>query len=113
MCAETHTRAVTKCAPTIAPELRVIIARSDSDASAADVCRRVGDAAGELGVPRPSYEQVRVLLNDARRTRRRPGAADVLLDIALRARPATDFDAWRAGALPFRPGATNEPKRSL
>jgi hypothetical protein len=37
---------------------------------------------------------------------------DVLLDIAIRARPATDLaNRWYGDPLPYRPGATNEPRR--
>ncbi len=40
-----------------------------------------------LGLVRPSYEQVRVLVHDARRRGRRPSAGDVLLDVTFRVRP--------------------------
>jgi hypothetical protein len=38
-------------------------------------------------LPQPSYEQVRVLVHEARRLRRRPTAAGVFLDVVMRTRP--------------------------
>lgn len=88
-----------------------MIASAELGLSAAELCRRVGDAAGELGVPRPSYQQVRVLLLDRRLARRHVSATELLTDVVLRARPATDIDAWLADVpLPYRPGAHNEPQ---
>ena len=43
----------------------------------AEINRRVGTAAAKRGVPRPSYERVRVLVNEARRLRREPSTAAV------------------------------------
>jgi hypothetical protein len=96
-----------------------VIALADDGAAAAEICRRVGTAAECLGLPRPSYQQVRVLLN-AQRLRREPapGAAsgvsgwELLADIALRARPATDVAPWAYGErLPYRRGAHNDPRK--
>lgn len=53
----------------------------------AETNRRVGALARSLGLVRPSYEQVRTLVHDARRRGRRPSAGDVLLDVAFRVRP--------------------------
>ena len=52
-----------------------------------ETCRRVGAVARALGLVRPSYEQVRIIVHAARRRGRVPSAGDVLLDVALRIRP--------------------------
>jgi hypothetical protein len=70
----------------------------------AELTRRLGAEAERLGVPRPSYEQVRAV---ARRGREigaaRPGTAEVLLDLATRARPPEALADHLAGTLPPRP----------
>ncbi len=43
--------------------------------------------AEELGLPRPSYQAVRLLVRELRAGRSVPGIGDVFLDIALRNRP--------------------------
>lgn len=53
----------------------------------AEVCRRVGEAAERLGRPRPSYEQVRVLVHEWRRLSARPTTAEVAADVVFRVRP--------------------------
>jgi len=53
----------------------------------AEVNRRVGLVAEALGLTRPSYEQVRVLVHRARRDRLAPTTGEILLDIAFRVRP--------------------------
>lgn len=52
---------------------------------AAEICRAIGDLAEQEGLHRPSYEQVRLLVRQARRRPSRVSNADVLLDVALRA----------------------------
>lgn len=52
----------------------------------AETCRRVGQEAERLGLTRPSYERIRELVHEARRMRRGPTTASVLLDVAFRAR---------------------------
>jgi hypothetical protein len=56
----------------------------------AEMNRCVGRAAARMGLYRPSYEQVRVLVHAARRLHRRRGArvSTVALDVAFRVRPA-------------------------
>ena len=51
--------------------------------------RCVGRAAAAMGLYRPSYEQVRVLVHTARRLRRqgRGPVSTVALDVAFRVRP--------------------------
>ncbi len=61
----------------------------------AEVNRRLGVLAEYLGVPRPSYEQVRVALHEARRGRRNPSAGELLLDFAIRSpTPEAVFDIF-------------------
>ena len=52
-------------APRIDPRLRYFIAGSAGTASAAEITRAAGELAWSLGLPRPSYEQVRVLVRAA------------------------------------------------
>jgi hypothetical protein len=56
--------------------------------------------AEELGLRRPSYEQVRTIVKAARSRGRQPTSADVLLDIAFRSRPPTALVEHLAGTLP-------------
>jgi len=75
-------------ATSISPRLLELIERlAQSELPIAEINRRVGVAAGTRGVPRPSYERVRVLVNAARRLRKEPSTAAVLTDIAFRRRP--------------------------
>jgi hypothetical protein len=57
----------TRAAPRIDPRLRQYIDGADLFASPAEVTRAVGDLAWRLGLTRPSYQQVRVLLGGATR----------------------------------------------
>ena len=50
----------------------------------ADICRAIGERAEEQGFRRPSYEQVRLLVREARRRPRRVSTGKVLLDVAFR-----------------------------
>jgi hypothetical protein len=61
----------------------------DPDLPIAEVNRRLGAEAWRLGLPRPSYQRVRVLVHQLRRIRARkgPSTGEVLFDIAVRARP--------------------------
>ena len=49
---------------------------------------------------RPSYEQIRSIINLARRRGRQPTAGDVLLEIAFRTRPPEALIDYLAGTLP-------------
>jgi hypothetical protein len=68
-------------APRIDDRLRRFIVRAPAGESAAEVTRQVGDLAWKLGLPRPSYQRVRVLLDErhpvggAVSTRGAPGVA--------------------------------------
>jgi hypothetical protein len=88
-------------APRIDSRLVAAAERLDSPTTPiAETNRRVGRIAEELGLVRPSYEQVRSIVNVARRRGRRPTSADVLLDIAFRARPPAALLDYLAGTLP-------------
>jgi hypothetical protein len=63
----------------------------------AETNRRIGALAGDLGLPRPSYEQVRLLVKDHRRGRLRPTAGRILLEIGFRARPPEALLDYLAG----------------
>lgn len=75
----------------VTPKLLAMIARLDDPSQPiAETARRVGAEAERLGLTRPSYERVRRLVHEARRMRRRrgPSTAQVLLEVAVGARPA-------------------------
>ena len=57
----------TPAAPRIDDRLRRYIGGSGWFDSPAEVTRAVGDLAWQLGLPRPSYQQVRVLMGGAER----------------------------------------------
>jgi hypothetical protein len=83
-----HTDLVLAFAPRISPRLLVALDRLDDRwVPIAEVNRRLGVEAERLGLPRPSYQRVRVLLHHLRRLRRRPTTAGVLWEVTLRARP--------------------------
>jgi hypothetical protein len=88
-------------APRIDSRLVAAIERLDDETvRIAETNRRVGSVAEALGLPRPSYEQVRALVHRARSRGRYPSAGDVLLDIAFRTRPPTALGEHVAGVLP-------------
>jgi hypothetical protein len=67
------------------------------DVPIAETWRRVRVVANELGLVRPSYQQVRLIVHSHRRLGRRPTAGDVLLDIAFRTKPPQAFIDYLAG----------------
>jgi hypothetical protein len=72
-------------APRISMRLRDEIDRlATSPSRSADICRAIGEQAEEQGFRRPSYEQVRLLVREARRRPGRISTGKVLLDVALR-----------------------------
>jgi hypothetical protein len=86
-------RVVLRFAPRISPRLLEALGRlDDRRVPIAETCRRLGSEAERLKLPRPSYERIRVLIHALRAARRQlrrgPSTASVLLDVALRARPA-------------------------
>ena len=79
-------------APRFSPRLIDAIVRlDDRRIPVAEVNRRVGQEAERLGLRRPSYQRVRVLVHQLRRVRRQPTTAAVLLEVAVRARPPEAF----------------------
>jgi hypothetical protein len=82
---------VTEAAPRIAPRLRAAIenAARDERASFADLCRAVGAEACRLGLPKPSYEQVRTYAHVVRRWHAGRAALVALADSRAR-RPFLD-----------------------
>jgi hypothetical protein len=75
-------------APRIGPTLLAGIERLDDDSlPIAEVNRRVGTLASHLGLTRPSYEQIRVLVHEHRRRGLAPTAGQILLEVAARSRP--------------------------
>ena len=98
---------MTAAAPRIDSRLVAAIERLDDEAvRIAETNRRVGEVADALGLTRPSYEQVRTIVHEARRRGRLPSTGDVLLDIAFRTRPPSALGEHLAGVLPPEP-----PKR--
>jgi hypothetical protein len=78
---------VAESAPRLRPALLAAIERLDDDSlPIAEVHRRVAAVASGLGIARPSYEQVRVLVHEHRRRGLAPTAGQVLLDVLLRTR---------------------------
>jgi hypothetical protein len=68
--------------------LFVAIEKFDDDGvPIAEVYRRVAALASHLGLVRPSYEQIRVLVHEHRHRGLAPTAGQILLDVALRSRP--------------------------
>jgi hypothetical protein len=101
----------TRQAPRIDERLLRVIDRIAVDVSAAEATRLVGRAAEALQLTRPSYQQVRVLLQSSREERARVSNLDVLIDIAWGLRPAYDLPNRLYGdPLPWRPAAKNEPR---
>jgi hypothetical protein len=81
-------------APRIPPRLLDEIERqSRRTVPIAEMNRCVGRAAIKMGLHRPSYEQVRVLVHAARRLRqRRPASVStVAMQVAFRAKPPDAF----------------------
>ncbi|HEY7197238.1 MAG TPA: hypothetical protein VH306_08625 [Gaiellaceae bacterium] len=79
---------------------RVVAAIERLDRTAvpiAETWRRAGVVADSLGLIRPSYQQVRLIVHDARGRGRRPTAGDVLLDIAFRTQPPQAVVDYLAG----------------
>jgi hypothetical protein len=76
-------------APRISPQLLEALVRlDDRRVPIAEVNRRLGNEAEALGLARPSYQRIRVLIHAARRIRRNsPTTASVLVEVAFRARP--------------------------
>jgi hypothetical protein len=86
-------------------DMRLVAAAERLDSATtpiAETNRRVGLVADELGLMRPSYEQVRSIVKCARGRGWEATSAEVLLEIAFRSRPPTAFIDHLTGTLPPR-----------
>jgi hypothetical protein len=85
---------VPAAAPRIDSRLLAAVVRVHDDSlPIAEINRRVGELALALGLTKPSYEQVRVLVHALRRRQLDPTTGEILLDIAVRRRvPEELFD---------------------
>jgi hypothetical protein len=79
---------VPDAAPRIGVTLLAAIERLDDETvPIAEVHRRVATLAGEIGLSRPSYEQIRTLVHEHRHQGLAPTAGRIVLDVALKKRP--------------------------
>jgi len=69
--------------------LERLVEFDDPNQPIAETYRRIAAEAERLGLLRPSYERVRILVHQARRWRRArgPSTTSVLVDVAFRVRP--------------------------
>lgn len=76
-------------APRLDPRLLAAIARlDDSSLPIAETYRRCRGAAADLGIPRPSYERVRLHLQEVRREGERARVArETILAVLLHQKP--------------------------
>ena len=87
-------------APRIPQRLLEALVRLDDPAvPIAETYRRLGEQADRMGITRPSYQRVRVLVHLFRRIRRRPSKARLGwgLAVRIRARPLELFVDHVAG----------------
>ena len=74
-------------APRIDSRLVAALVRiDDPKRPIAETNRRFGRVGRELGLPKPSYERVRVIVHAIRRGKQGPGVGSLLLDLAFRTR---------------------------
>jgi hypothetical protein len=68
---------------------RRLIELDDDGVPVAETYRRVAAEAERMGLTRPSYERIRVLVHQSRRWHRSrgPSTTSVLVDVAFRVRP--------------------------
>jgi hypothetical protein len=94
---------VVPLAPRISHQLLEAIVRfDDRSRPIAETCRQVGVEAERLGLIRPSYQRIRVLVHETRRIRRGPTALD-LYRIATTPLRSTDDAIERLQELGVRP----------
>jgi hypothetical protein len=85
-------------APRIDSRLVAALIRiDDTKVPIAETNRRLGRLAFELGLPKPSYQQVRLLVHDIRGRKRGAGIGELLLDLALRTRSPEEILEVLAG----------------
>jgi hypothetical protein len=81
---------LTTAAPRIDERLVAALGRLDDPTlPIAEINRRLGVVAEALGLTRPSYQQVRVIVHELRSKSRSPRVGETLLDISLRVKPPT------------------------
>lgn len=92
-------------APRISPRLLAAIVRlARSSLTPAEITRRLGTEAERRGLPRPSYEQVRVLVREARRGAERAQAVGLELTFLLAVRTSRPASAQPGGfVVPLSP----------
>ncbi|MDQ3065758.1 MAG: hypothetical protein M3R12_01215 [Actinomycetota bacterium] len=81
-------------APRLDPRLIAALEQllKDESVPVAELNRRLGAVADALSLTKPSYERVRLIVNDRRSgSLGMPTAGQVLLEIAARSRPADDL----------------------
>jgi hypothetical protein len=89
-----------RSAPRISPRLVAAVDRlDDRRLPIAEVARRVCREAERLDLPRPSYQQIRVLVHESRALHAGPSTAQMLTEVWLRARPVTDLYELDAGRI--------------
>jgi len=107
---------VVNAAPTVDARLVAALVRLDRpDEPIAETNRRLGRVAEALGLCRPSYEQVRVIIHEIRASKRAPGVGALLLDLAFRTRaPVVVLDDLVLDVLssPGARGAADDGRRS-
>jgi hypothetical protein len=75
-------------APRLDPRLLAAIGDLDRrDRPIAETNRRVGLVASQLGLPKPSYEQVRTLVHASRNGKRYYGLIDAYIDLTFQTAP--------------------------
>jgi hypothetical protein len=78
---------MTRSSPRIAwPLVELLPELDEPGLPIAEVWRRLGARATELGLVSPSYQQTRVLVHRARRIRAMPGVGDLVVDVLFRTR---------------------------
>lgn len=83
-------RMLTTAAPRIDERLVAALARLDDPTfPIAEINRRLGVVAEGLGLTRPSYQQVRVIVHQLRSQSRSPRVGETLLEISFRVKPPT------------------------
>ena len=83
-------RMLTTAAPRIDERLVAALGRLDDPTlPIAEINRRLGLVAEALGLTRPSYQQVRVIVHQLRSQSRSPRVGETLLEISFRVKPPT------------------------
>jgi hypothetical protein len=83
---------VTPAAPRLDYRLRAAIGDLDRrDRPIAETNRQVGVVAAALGLPKPSYEQVRTIAHASRNGKRYYGLVDAYVDLTFQAAPAPEI----------------------